>query len=243
MSDRIRSKRPSKKSSSSRSNTNTTIAPPAQESRRRSNNATKSQSIPITVPDVADILLEQNEPVETPELQTLTTSRRRVNRDEVLQRFDSLLTSVETEIEGTTQNKTRMVPLKTFRNLAKDIKRLRTDTSRVMKGKKSIPKENKNTGTNSGFKKPVPVSKQMSKFANWDPNELKSRNDVTKYICNYIKENNLQNPNDRRQILADRKLAKLLDYNEATDLKPSGESQPLTYWYLQKKFSNIFCKD
>jgi len=57
---------------------------------------------------------------------------------------------------------------------------------------------------------------------------------VTKYICNYVKELDLQNPEDRRQILADKKLAKLLDYDREKD----GEA--LTYFYLQKKIQPHF---
>ena len=42
-----------------------------------------------------------------------------------------------------------------------------------------------------------------------DKNEQKSRVDVTKYICNYIKNNNLQNPTDKREILPNLELQKL----------------------------------
>jgi chromatin remodeling complex protein RSC6 len=89
----------------------------------------------------------------------------------------------------------------------------------------------------SGFMKPVKISKEMAKFTGWDGRELKSRVDVTKYLCNYIKNNDLQNEADRRQIKPDKKLAKLLNYDEKKD------GCPLTYFYLQKKmqphFSNV----
>jgi len=42
-----------------------------------------------------------------------------------------------------------------------------------------------------------------------DKSEQKSRIDVTKYICNYIKSNNLQNPTDKREILPNLELQKL----------------------------------
>ena len=66
----------------------------------------------------------------------------------------------------------------------------------------------------------------MAQFTGWNQKDLKSRVDVTKYICNYIKDNDLQNPSDRRQILADSKLSKLLKYDSKT-------SDPLTYYKIQ----------
>ena len=44
-------------------------------------------------------------------------------------------------------------------------------------------------------------------------NEKKSRVDVTRFICAYIKEHELQNPKDKRYILPDEKLTKLLNYD------------------------------
>jgi chromatin remodeling complex protein RSC6 len=75
----------------------------------------------------------------------------------------------------------------------------------------------------------------MAKFTGWDQSELRSRVEVTKFICNYVKENNLQNPTDKRQIVSDKKLSKLLDYN-------SKEEKPLTYFYLQTKLKSHFEK-
>ena len=71
------------------------------------------------------------------------------------------------------------------------------------------------------------ISKEMAKFTGWNPTELKSRVDVTKYICKYIRDNNLQNPDDRRQIVADPKLSKLLEYDSKK------EEKPLTYYRIQ----------
>jgi chromatin remodeling complex protein RSC6 len=76
----------------------------------------------------------------------------------------------------------------------------------------------------------------MAKFTGWNADELKSRVDVTKYLCNYIKEKNLQNPKDRRQIIADTKLAKLLDYDNKKD------TQPLTYFLIQSHLKKHFIK-
>jgi upstream activation factor subunit UAF30 len=93
---------------------------------------------------------------------------------------------------------------------------------------KQRQRSNRQKNTTSGFMKQVPISKEMAKFANWDPSQLRSRVEVTKFICDYVKQHNLQNPQDRRQILPDDKLSKLLNY----DAKKS--DKPLTYYYLQR---------
>lgn len=52
----------------------------------------------------------------------------------------------------------------------------------------------------------VKISTEMAKFTGWDKDE-------TKYLCQYIRDNNLQNPKDKRQILTDSKLQKLLRFD------------------------------
>jgi len=85
---------------------------------------------------------------------------------------------------------------------------------------------NKSRGVNhnSGLEKPVNISEQMAEFAKWNPTELHSRVEVTKKICLYIKEENLQKPENRRIILLDDKLKKLLSYTE----------NEITYPHIQK---------
>jgi chromatin remodeling complex protein RSC6 len=81
--------------------------------------------------------------------------------------------------------------------------------------------------------KPVKVSNDMAKFAGWDPVQLRSRIDATKYICQYIRDHNLQNPADRRQINPDEKLGKLLGYD-------AKKEKPLTYYSIQQKIQQHF---
>ena len=140
--------------------------------------------------------------------------------------FDELVKMIDLEVEGLRSGQSKTVGVKFLRGLNKQIKLLKTKTSRAVKVKgKTVRKSSGNT--NSGFLKPVHISKEMGKFAGWIPNETHSRVDVTKYICKYIKENNLQNPNDRRQILPDSKLCKLLNFD------PKKDDKPLTYYRIQ----------
>ena len=158
-------------------------------------------------------------------------SRKTVDRDTVLEEFDTLITSVDAEIESLRQNSKGSGNVKFLRSLNKNIKNLRTQTSRVMKKKKTERKNN----TTSGFLKPVAISNEMAKFTGWDASELRSRVEVTKYICDYIKEHNLQNPDDRREIRPDNKLQKLLGV--------SSDDDSLKYYSLQTHLKKHFPKD
>lgn len=159
-----------------------------------------------------------------------TSSRRRViEREELEELFDSFIQLINNELDTTREDKNRKISVRTWSTLIKEAKKLRTTSLKAMKKPKK-----RGTNVRSGFMKPVAISNEMSSFAGWNSDELKSRVDVTKYLCNYISEHNLQNPEDRRQILADEKLSALLGYDRETDGKP------LTYYYLQNKIQPHF---
>ena len=185
----------------------------------------ESVPVPVPVPDTSDSLEDES-----------SEGRKRVppTKESVLETFDEIIKSIETEIESLRESETKTKGVKFLRTLNKRLKILKNQSSRIIKQKRASSK--KTTNNNSGFLKPVRISKEMAKFTGFDENELKSRVDITKYICSYIKNNNLQNPEDKRQILADAKLSKLLKY----DVKKEGE--PLTYYKVQTCLKNHFIK-
>ena len=162
-----------------------------------------------------------------------TNKRRSPTRESVLEDFETLIMSVEAEIQLLREGPAKTKGVKFLRSLNKNIKLLRNRTARVMKQKQKTGRTN---NKNSGFLKPVSISKEMAKFTGWDPKELRSRVEVTKYICQYIAENDLQNPEDRRQIKPDSKLQKLLGYN------PKKSKEPLRYYSLQTHLKRHFPK-
>lgn len=85
----------------------------------------------------------------------------------------------------------------------------------------------------TGFKKPTEVSAELCEFLHVPVGELLSRVDVTRGLCKYIKDHELQNPQNKREILVDDKLAKLLLHDKAT---------PLTYYTLQQRIQKHFVK-
>ena len=204
-----------------------TEKPKSVKSKSVKSKSKSEKSVKVVEPEVSDVEV----PVE--ESSTEKKKRRVPTKETILADFDELVSVVQGEIDRLREASGRQKGVKFLRSLNKRIKALRGHSVRVMKQK---TKTNRKNNTNSGFLKPVQLSKEMAKFTGWDHSELRSRVDVTKYICNYIRENNLQNPDDRRQIVADKKLANLLQYDSKSDDKP------LTYYriqtYMKKHFEN-----
>ena len=120
------------------------------------------------------------------------------------------------------------------------LRSLKNDTMKVIrvKNKGNVTDANKNQ--TSGFLKPVNVSDDLRKFINplfLDEQEKEkpiTRVLITQKLCQYIKEKNLQKPEDKREILPDDSLKKLFN------IQPD-EKEKLTYYSMQKRIqSHIF---
>lgn len=219
--------------------------------KRATKTESKTESKPEPTPVVAEVKKvaqskksstkkEESKPEPVPEPQVETEEseqkqRRVVTRESVEAEFESLIESLKNEIEAirSSTDKKRTTGVKFLRQVGKRLKVLRGDTLRVAKQKN---RSNRAKNTTSGFMKPVHISKEMAKFTGWDPEQLRSRVEVTKYLCGYIKDHNLQNPSNRREIVPDDKLSKLLNF----DAKKEGK--PLLYPTLQQKIQNHFTK-
>lgn len=70
--------------------------------------------------------------------------------------------------------------------------------------------EKRQKGGKSAFLAPLPLSDALVKFLGTGENSL-PRCDVVKRIWDYIKQNNLQDPSDKRQIICDEKLNELFN--------------------------------
>jgi len=186
---------------------------------------------------VNELVEETNVVSETVEDDSSSKKKRvLLTRDMVLDSFDEIIGLIETEITSLRDSQAKTKGVKFLRTIGKRIKTLRNHSARMIKQRNNTNKKTTNNNNNSGFLKPVAISKEMAKFTGWDASQLRSRVDVTKFLCNYIKENDLQNPKDRRQILADSKLSKLLKY----DTKK--ETEPLTYFRIQSCLKDHFVK-
>lgn len=118
--------------------------------------------------------------------------------------------------------------------LLKYINSLKTDVYRALKIKNPNA-ENRKNQKNSGFMKPVKISKELSDFldASKLADEDITRVLITQKLCKYIKDNELQNPTDKREIIPDKTFKKLfaMDNNEK-----------LTFYSIQKKVQSHIYK-
>lgn len=214
-----------------------------KSSSKSSKKVSKKSKAPVAAPVAEavvddDVVEEVVEEVETTDVSadTKTRKRRVVSKESLQSDFDATVELVDQEIERQRAATTKGGNVRFLRSLRKKMLRLQRDAHKVANMKRRNPNRAKNNS--SGFMKPVKISKDMTKFTGWDASELKSRVDVTRYICNYVKEHDLQNPEDRRQIFPDKKLRSLLKLDKA-----SLKAEPLTYYSLQQKIQPHFLKE
>lgn len=118
--------------------------------------------------------------------------------------------------------------------LEKTVKKQMKQYKREIKkqeGKKSKKKA-------SGFAVPTKVSDTLSNFMGLTEGQQVARTEVTKFIINYIKTNNLQNPANNQSILPDKKLKTLFDC-----VNEDGTSKEITYFNIQKHMNKHFIRE
>ena len=220
--------------------TEVVVAPPVSESKTKGRSKAvakeatpKTVAQPVVVPEVVEPSVSN---VETDVVSGVEDSKKVTQRhvptsETVEKEFDELINGLDEEIKKLRESTAKSKGVKFLRTLNKRLKVLKNHALRVSKKKVTTRRNN----TNSGFLKPVHISKELAKFTGWDQNELRSRVDVTKYICNYIKEKNLQDPADKRNIRVedDGNLKKLLKYD-------GKDKKPLTYYRLQTYLKGHF---
>jgi len=98
--------------------------------------------------------------------------------------------------------------------------------------KKSKPTEPKvNKKRPSGFAIPMPISKELCEFMKESPETKIARTDVTKFLVKYIKDQNLEDPKNRRIIRPNESLSGILS------AQPGDE---ITYFNLQTYINHHF---
>jgi chromatin remodeling complex protein RSC6 len=83
----------------------------------------------------------------------------------------------------------------------------------------------------SGFAKPNKISDELCDFIGVPHGTEKSRTDITRHINAYVKEHNLNKPTNRRIILPDDKLKRILKINN---------DEEVTFFILQRLISHHF---
>jgi hypothetical protein len=216
--------------------------------------AKKAKKTKVAVTEVAPVVVEET-PVAATEVETVVEVKTETVEESVVVEnvvIDENVETVETveETVAPVEKKKRKVITKekliqTVEDLQKDLvpvlesinnkkllksfKTVVTDVYRILKIKTSQKKAK--DATNSGFMRPVKPSEALEKFlATFQDDDKKplTRAHLTTLICKYIKEKDLQNPNDRRIIFPDEELKTLFQITE-------NDTEPLTYYNIQKR--------
>ena len=110
--------------------------------------------------------------------------------------------------------------LKTLANNLKILhKEVLRERKEIAKNAKKTKKTKQKKLTLSGFAKPSLISPELAAFLGTEKDKMVARTDATKLVIAYVKEHNLQNPENKKQILPDEKLRKLLEPHFTSDDK------------------------
>jgi chromatin remodeling complex protein RSC6 len=100
--------------------------------------------------------------------------------------------------------------------------------------KRRVKADGESTHSNSVFLQPAKISSELAVFCGVEPGTMLSRTDCTRKIAAYIKEHDLQNPDNRREILSDATLIKLFALTS---------EDKLNYFNLQRYIKPHFIKE
>ena len=237
------------KSASKKSETQQVAQPvaqaPKEEVKKASKKTTKTEQAPVaeTPKEVKQTkkAASKKETVavqeEQPQQEEQPRQKRVVSKESVDATFTALTEKIIAEIERLREAKPKAKGVKFLKTLNKEIKQLHSDCNRVTRFRKNS--ERKNT-TPSGFTKPVNISAELAKFTGRDVNQPCSRTEITKFICNYIKSKKLYDEKDKRNILCDAALNKLLKCDTNPPKDEQGNVVPLTYFRLQQYLKSHF---
>lgn len=117
--------------------------------------------------------------------------------------------------------------------LSNQVKSLEKNVRKEMKKLQKEAQKNKNKGNRkaSGFAVPTKISKDLCKFMNQPDGTEMARTEVTKYIIQYIKDNNLPDSTNKKVIKPDKRLKSLLKLQK---------NDEVTYFNLQKYMNKHF---
>ncbi len=147
--------------------------------------------------------------------------------------------------------KTRIDMIATFKSEVVELKKMQKEHEQLIK--KTLSKKHKKAlrandapRAPSGFASPVVVSDELYAFLEQfgvKKGEAIARTSITKHITTYIKQHNLQNTENRREVFPDATLLKILgDSLELKDPSNPNSQKFFTFLKLQKYLSPHFPK-
>ena len=197
----------------------------ASSKSKSSGKAKKVKSTETTAEVVAPVV---NEPVVTEIASAVSESDDVVVSEPVVVAEDSTLSLIESDFASLT---TRLAELKSlYTSITTDIRKLHKNMQKHLRetSKKQKKKNTKNPKVKrapSGFAKPAVISNELCDFLKKPYGAEMARTEVTKQLTEYIKKHKLQDPSNKRKILPDKNLKKLLNVSNGDEV---------TYFNLQK---------
>ena len=178
---------------------------------------------------------EVNVPVNTPTQVQSTEPVQTDNRsaDAILSTLQETLKTLSSDVTARIRAavKEALDASKALKREARDSKkRRRKDPSEMTPEEKKAYEARR---ANNAFLKLRPISDELSSFMGLPAKSQRSQTDVTKFISNYVKTHNCFDPNFKRRIIPDNKLAKLLRVKDG---------QEVTYLNLQSFLKVHFIK-
>jgi len=167
---------------------------------------------------------EQNIVEETTEGESESGDKKKVKKtmkkEDFISKFDYLFSAYEEQIKAARKQPNQTV------SLHKYLTSLKNDVYKILKLKKRKTGEN---SAASGFMKPVSVSTELREFlGTLKADEEITRVLVTRKLCEYIKQNSLQQNEDKRFIIPDSKLKSLFAIAE------NDNDTKLSYYGIQQ---------
>lgn len=232
-----------------------TTTAPVKKVKKVVKKVTKAKATPVVEPEVVPepVVVEPEavveptpevvpeEPVKTEETKSaefnfeenaetapVKQGKRESAKEKIQKGFETLLELYKEELSVKKQPSHK-------HSLLKFVNSLKTDVYRALKIK-NPGSEGRRNQKNSGFMKPVKISKELSDFldASTLPEEDITRVLITQKLCKYIKEKDLQNPSDKREIIPDETFKKLFSIDN--------NDEKLTFYSIQKKVQSHIYK-
>jgi chromatin remodeling complex protein RSC6 len=198
----------------------TTNVTPVKEVAKKTGGATKKTDKPADKPvdKPADKPVDKKVAEPTPVApDAIATIKNDVSGGEVI--ITGLLEKVS---NMSTQLKTIQTSLK---QLVKEFDKQKKIIDKVQKKREKAKK------SPSGFAKPCKISDELCDFIGIPKGTEQSRTDITRYINSYVKQHNLNNPENRREFFPDKKLKTILNVKDG---------EKVTYFVLQRLIAHHF---
>ena len=185
----------------------------------KSKTATVPVAVPAAVPAKEEVKKEVKKEVvvveEVDKTSDIVVEEKQLG-DTLISELTDKISSVQLEMKSIQQ---------TLKLLTKEYEKQKKVITKVQRKRENAKK------SPSGFAKPCKISNELCKFVGIPEGSERSRTDITRFINAYVKEKNLNNPENRREFFPDEKLRAILNV-KATD--------KVTYFILQRLIAHHF---